>query len=177
MNLIRAAIDNAVADVIAEHPKYFTPAGQAHARKALVREIMSAFRGDGDDKAAPAAPEAPAQAILADPGSREGIAYLMLRQVGGAVAPFRTAGGQLSVPANCQGQDVMAFADTPPRADWVLVSDRRGIAAWNEFLADKLANVPRRAIAITRDGETGIEVPWLWPPAKTGKTYDPEEEA
>lgn len=176
MNLIRSAIDNAIADVIVEHPKYFTPAGQEHARKTLVRKIMAGLRGDGEDKPAPAAAETPAVAALVDPGSRLGVAYLMLRQVGGAVAPFRTSGGHLSVPANCQGDDVLAFADTPPRADWVLVSERQQLAAWNEFLADKLANVPRRQIRVDRDGVSGIEAPWPWPPAKTGKTYDPEHE-
>ena len=43
MNVLRALIDKAVADAIAEHPKLFAPKAAEKARGIFVRKIMATF--------------------------------------------------------------------------------------------------------------------------------------
>lgn len=179
MNLIWSAIDNAIADAMAEHPKYFTPKGHEHARTVLLRKIKSALRGDAPDRPADEAPAAdlPRGPILADPSSREALALLTVCQAGGASAPFRASDGRISIPPEGQGADVLAFADAPPRERWPLETDHQRIGAWQEFFREVLQGRPRRPITVTENGQTGIRVPWPWPPTTTGKTYDASEAA
>lgn len=177
MNLIRAAIDGAIADALAEHPKYFTPKGHEHARTVLVRKIMHALRGDGAEKVADEAAPQPASApISADPASREALAYLTMRSAAGAAPPFRMGDGRISIPVAAQGEDVLAFFDAPNKTHWPLITERQQIGAWSEFFNDKLPAVPRKPILVAEGDVTGIRVPWPWPPAKTGKVYAPADE-
>jgi hypothetical protein len=178
MNLIRHAIDGAVAAAMAEHPKYFTDKGHEHARVVIVRKIMAALRGEGGDKSddAPAPAAHPSAPIAAEPHSREAIAYLALRHAAGAVPPFRMGDGKFSIPPEAQSEDALAFADAGPASAWPLITDRQQIGAWTEFFRETLPGVPRRPITVTEGDATGIRVPWLWPPAKTGKVYEPADE-
>lgn len=178
MNLIRTAIDGAVAAAMAEHPKYFTDKGHEHAQIVIVRKIMAALRGDGEKSdASEDAKPAPTGPITVDPTGRMGRAYLVLCQAAGAVAPFRTADGKFSVRPEAQGDDVLAFADAPPASAWLFIHERQKIGAWTEFFREVLPGVARRPIAVTQGEATGILAPWPWPPASTGKTYDPTEDA
>ena len=52
MGFLKTAIDVAVSEAIAEHPKYFTPKGVEHAKTAIVRKVMAALR-DGGEKSRP----------------------------------------------------------------------------------------------------------------------------
>lgn len=179
MNLIKSAIDGAIADAIAEHPKYFTPRGLEHARTVILRKVMAALRGDTDkpDDAPAQVASTPAGPMSADPDSREATAYLVLRQAAGAGPPFRMGDGRISIPAAALQGDALAFADAPPASAWPLICDRQQIAAWQEFFRETLPGLPRKPIMVTEGASVGIRVPWPWPPAKTGKTYDPNEDA
>lgn len=181
MSVLRAIIDAAVADAIAEHPKYFTPRGLEHARTVIVRKVMAALR-DGGDKASgpsgpePASPPQPTQPVLADPQSREARAFANLRLVAGAGTPFRTGDGRVSIPPQASGPDVLAFADLPPKTSWLFVSDRKQMGAWVEFFGHTLPNVPRRSITEHQNGMPGFVLPWPWPPRKDGTTYTNAED-
>jgi hypothetical protein len=179
MNLIKSAIDNAIADAMAEHPKYFTPKGHEHARAILLRKILAGLRGDAPEKPTEEAPaaELPRAPVLVDPNSREALAYLTLCSAGGASPPFRTGDGRVSIPFEGQGAEVLAFADAPARGRWLFISDHQRVGAWNEFFRESLQGKPRRSIIVEQSGQQGIMVPWPWPPAKSGKTYDPDEAA
>lgn len=173
---LRPMIDAAVAAAIAEHPKYFTPKGLEHARTAIVRKVMAALRGDNAEKSAdelapePAAP----MPLVVDPKSREGRAYANLRKLAGAPPPFRMGNGTISIPPQAQRESVYAFSDLPAESAWLFVTVPRQIAAWMEFFGETLAPAPRRTIQHVREGESGILVPWPWPPSATGKTYTGE---
>lgn len=178
MTTFRAIIDGAVADAMAEHPKYFTPKGMEHARAAIVRKIMASLRDTSEQKSdAPAAPTAPAAAGLFDPASPDARAACNLRAAAGAVLPMRTGGGQVLVNPEALTPAALAFADCPPREVWLFLTDRRQIAAWKEFFAAALPGVARRPIDIVRGGETGILAPWPWPPAASGKIFSADRES
>lgn len=184
MSGIRDMIDAAVVAAIAEHPKYFTELGldNSRARTAIVRKIMAALRGDSDKSGEPAKadappPPAPAQSLTVAADSREARAYTNLRKFAGAVAPFRMADGSISINAEAACEAVWPFADLPPSQQWPFLTQPRQVGAWLEFFAQTLPGAPRRPIQQIRDGATGIVMPWLWPPAKDGKTYTAEEDA
>lgn len=168
---IRTLVDSAVADVIAEHPKYFSTRGLESARPALVQKIMKAFREDmkehtqEPEQSQTVAGIPTAQSVYRT--SREGIAYTWLRMVGGAVTPFES-NGRILVPAEAAIPAVWAFADVPKRELWGTPTDRRQIAAWLNFLKTTLPGIPRR--------DVNLCVPWPWPPNKDGSIhhYEPE---
>lgn len=183
MSGIRPIIEGAVADVLAEHPKYFTERGMEKAQAALVRKIMAALRGDAPDKAAtetPAAldePEAPKHPLAVEPTSREGRAYSNLCALSGALAPFRMGDGKFSLPVEANCPAVMALADLPPKSDWLFLTEHKQIGAWTEFFRQSLPMAARRPITEKRGDATGILMPWPWPPSVTGKIYTVEHEA
>jgi hypothetical protein len=59
---------------------------------------------------------------------------------------------------------IRAFADMPPRAEWIKVS-HQGAGAWSRFAPD-VSMVSR-----TRAFREGDLAPWIFPPSVTGKTY------
>lgn len=175
MTGIRPMIDTAVADVLAEHPKYFTPKGHEHARTVIVRKIMAAIRGDGADKSS-AEVSTPAstlpQPISIEPTSREGRAYTALCNLAGAVAPFRMGDGRIAIPPDANNPRVFALSDLPPRSQWLFLTEHRQVAAWNEFFREMLPQAARRPIIEKRGDQSGILMPWPWPPRRDGGTYD-----
>ena len=178
MSGLRPIIDGAVAAFIAEHPKYFTERGLEKAQTAITRKIMAALmRSDGDGaEAAPAAVETVELVPLAvDPKSREGRAYINLRALAGASAPFKMGDGSISLPVEAQKPAVYALADMPsPPAE--IITARAQIGAWMEFLAGSLpAGIARKSIQFDHNGQPAILMPWPWPPGVTGKIYTAEE--
>lgn len=180
MTGIRPIIDSAVAAVLAEHPKYFTPKGHEHAQTVLTRKIMAAIRGDAPAKEAsePEPPPAsPQQPIAIDPTSLDGRAYTALRELAGAPAPFRMSGGLISLPPEANNVRVMALADLPKREEWQFLTTPKQIGAWNEFFREMLpVGTPRRSITETRRTLNGILMPWPWPPGRDGRIYTAEPE-
>jgi hypothetical protein len=179
MTGIRPIIEHAVASAIAEHPKYFTERGLEKAQAAITRKVMAAlFRSDsesGADAGAPPAPPAEVGPLSVDPKSAEGRAYINLRSLAGASAPFRMQDGNISLPPEAQKPAVYALADLPA-LPWPFITDRQQTGAWMEFLADALPKgVARKPIQTTRDGVAGISMPWPWPPSVTGKVYTVED--
>lgn len=179
MSGLRTIVDTAVADAIAEHPKYFTPKGLEHARTVIVRKVMAAMRGEGDKPAGEqtgAAPAAPHGPVLVEPGTRLGLAYGLLRKMAGAVSPPRTGDGRIIVVMEATGDNVQVLADAPPRDQWLFITDRQQMGAWTEFFRETLPGAARRPIAETStDGLPGIRVPWPWPPRKDGRIYPPDD--
>lgn len=177
MNGIRPIIDTAVAAVIAEHPKYFTDRGLEKAQAAFTRKIMAALvPRDAGGAAEPLPPAEPVDLVprAVDPKSAEGRAYINLRSLAGASAPFRMGDGTISLPPEAQKPAVLALADLPA-TPWPLITDRQQTGAWMEFLADALPKgVARKPIQTEREGVIGILMPWPWPPSKDGKTYTRE---
>ena len=176
MTGLRPIIDAAVAAVIAEHPKYFTPKGIEHAKTVIVRKVMAAVRGDGgQDKPGDAASEpATVQSTLVEPESREGRAYANLRTIAGAVMAFKTGDGRIVVNPEAACEAVYAFGDLPEKSQWLFLTEQRHIGAWGEFFRDHLPGVPRRPILQQQGDKRGILMPWPWPPRKDGKVYDDE---
>ncbi len=175
MSLIRNAIDTAVADVMAEHPKFFTPRGIESARNILVRKIMAALR-DGGEKP-DAVPEATASApkfIVVAADSREARAFVNLRHLAGATAPTPSGDGRVAIPAPAYCDAVFALADLPPPSAWLFLTDRDQMGAWFEFFRESLPDVARRVIAVGRNGASGILMPYPFPPNKSGKIYEAE---
>lgn len=181
MTTFRAIIDAAVAEAMAEHPKYFTPKGMEHARAVIVRKIMATLRADAKGEAAPASSDdvlpSPPVSTLADPQSREARACRNLRDAAGAVSPPRSGDGRVIINPEALAPAALAFADCPPREAWLFISSPQKICAWSEFFRDTLPGIPKKPIAIVREGQSGILVPWPWPPAKDGKTYSVNEAA
>lgn len=179
MSGIRPIIDDAVAAVLAEHPKYFTPKGHEHARTVIVRKVMAAIRGDGSEKSqetpAAAITQAAPQSNLIEPVSREGRALSNLCLLAGAIAPFRTSDGRFVLPTEANNGAVFALADLPAKDQWLFLTERKRIGAWTEFFRESLPHAARKPILQTRGTETGILMPWPWPPSKTGVIYTPEE--
>jgi hypothetical protein len=175
---IRPIIDDAVASVLAEHPKYFTERGMEKAQAAFTRKIMAALipRSSADDaepQPARLAPPADLAPLTADPKSREARAYANLRTLAGATAPFRMGDGSISIPPEAQCPAVYALADMPAQPS-EFITERQQIGAWMEFFAESLPKgTPRKPIQIERAGKTGVVMPWPWPPSVTGKVYAP----
>jgi hypothetical protein len=174
VSVIRTTIDNAVAEAIAEHPKYFTPKGLEHARNVIVRKVVAALRDGGEKPPAEVTEPVPPKFLLAAAESREARGYVNLRMLAGAVAPSRTGDGSVAVgsPANCD--QVYALAELPPRDVWRFITDRSRTGAWLGFFRDMLPDIARRTVVQERDGVSGILMPWPWPPSKDGKIYDDE---
>jgi hypothetical protein len=174
MSALGEIVDAAVASVIAEHPNLFNPQGKTRAHKTLSREIMKALTGkrpgDGGDQPAQVTDDKPGELIAAD--DPRAIAYANLRQVAGAI-PAQRINGQIWLPRQGDSTAVATFSDLPPRWAWEFYSDHRQLTAWAEFFAATLPSVARRETRVTRDGVTGLELPWPWPPSKTGKIYEP----
>lgn len=167
---LRTLVDSAIADVMAEHPKYFSTRGLESARPALLQKIMRALRDDMKEPTATSNLNISSEtgiptARSVHRTSREAIAYSTLRIVGGAVTPFQS-NGHILVPAEAAIPAVWAFADAPNREKWGTLTDRRQIAAWLQFLRDTLPGIPRR--------DVNLCVPWPWPPNKDGSTHEPE---
>lgn len=177
MTGLRPIIDSAVASAIAEHPKYFTERGIEKAQSAITRKIMAAlFRSDGDKPAEPQLGEtADPVPLAADPKSREGRAYASLRMLGGASPPLWMSNGTISIPTSAQRDSVYALAALPAQAAWEFITDHRQVGAWQEFFAETMPTAARRPIQTERNGQTGILMPWPWPPAKDGKIYSRDE--
>jgi hypothetical protein len=178
MSALGDVIDCAVASVIAEHPKFFNLQTQERARKTLVREIVKSLvrevRDVGDEQS-PAAPVKTVGGLIASNDSRA-IAYCNLREIAGAVRPQHYGSGQIYLPPEAETTAVRAFAELPPRKEWPFISDRRQLTAWSEFFEESLPSVSRRQITETRGDLYGAQLPWLWPPSKTGKIYEPGAE-
>lgn len=179
MTGLRTLIEQGVSAAMDEHPKYFTPKGLEHGHAAITRKVMAALRGEGDQSSADesgAAPAAVQQPMLVDPQSREGMAYILLCQLGGATAPFRTGDGRISVPPSAAVASVWALADAPPRESWLFLTDRRQMGAWAEFFRETMPSIGRRDIVLRDRDAPGILMPWPWPPKADGSTYSTASE-
>jgi len=174
MSALGHLIDSAVATAISEHPKLFDPKQVEKAQRILVREIMKSLvrepNKDGEEAGKDEATPATTQFVPAD--DPRALGYTALRSVAGALAPRRMGDGSVYVPAQAQGECVKAFAVMSPRSEWPFVSDRRQLIAWREFFSEILPDVTRRDISETKNGVVGAHLPWVWPPSKTGRTYD-----
>lgn len=188
MSALRTLIDNAITEVVNEHPKYFTPRGKEHIRSTVLRKVMAAFRdatkenesGESRDESATPVRDEP---IFVETESREGLAYYILCMAGGAVAPL-TIGGKYRIPACAAIKSVWTFADAVRISEWKPITDKRQIAAWLGFFSETLAGLARRPLL--RDpslqiydglkGQRYMLVPWPWPPLKDGSLshQDPE---
>lgn len=171
MNTLATIIDGAVATVIAEHPKLFDPKAIERAQRVITREIMRTLtRAPGDEARPEPAPEAaPFERVPAD--DERGKAYVNLRIVARALSPQpqRLAGGDILLPREASGPEVLPFAKMPERSQWVPVTEVAALAAWRDFFDATLPNLARRPF-----GDTGVLMPWPWPPSKTGKIYEPD---
>lgn len=177
VSALRTIVDDAVGAAIDEHPKYFTPKGVEKARAAIVRKIMAAFRDDGEKSEPAAEPDKAKPFEIALPNSREAAGYLNLRTLAGAVAPQPMGDGGIVVVAAAWCEAVFVLSDLPPRSEWIFLYDRRPMGAWFDFFKEKLPNVARRVITEVRNGETGILMPYPFPPSKEGKLYLASDEA
>jgi hypothetical protein len=172
MGILRNAVDCAVGEVIAEHPKYFTPKGVEHARNIIVRKVMAALRDGAEELSEPAEADAPQHRVVAA-NSAEACGYKNLRALAGCSSPYEI-NGALFIPPTVDGPAVMALVDLPSREKWLFLTDRAQIGAWIEFISEKLPNTPRRSLIETRNGQSGILMPYPWPPSATGKIYEAE---
>jgi hypothetical protein len=174
MNTLATIIDCAVAAVIAEHPKLFDPKMTERAQKTLTREIMRTLtRSPGEEAKPEPAPEPePFERVKA--ADERGLAYVNLRIASRALSPqpIRLAGGDIMLPREASGPEVQPFAKMPPKEQWVLVTEAAPLAAWRDFFVATLPNLERRPF-----GDNGVMMPWPWPPSKTGKIYEPEQQA
>lgn len=176
MNVFRAIIETAVGSAIAEHPKYFTPKGTEKAKAAIVRRIMAALREDENTEDAPETTEQPFPFIFADADSAAAKGYVNLRRLAGATDARRTADGKTVVKREADCPAVCALAELPSDVRWLFLTAPQQIRAWMDFFRDMLGDTGRRSIAETCGGQTGIFMPYPFPPSKTGKIYDPEYE-
>lgn len=175
MNLIRQALDDAIAQAIAERPKYFTSKGLEHARAHILRHLLTALRGDAEKPAeaeettlAPATP----QPLKVTPDSREARGYAVLRMAAGATEPHEV-GGYIYIPHTAASAAVFALADAPPRDAWLLVDDSQQVGAWSEMFRDTLPTVARREVRRrSLRNLPALLVPYPYPPSKTGKIYE-----
>jgi hypothetical protein len=179
MNTLTTIIDSAVATVIAKHPKLFDPKAIERAQRVLTREIMGSLTRTPGTDGEPAKPEPPPEPepyerVLA--ADERGIAYVNLRIVARALSPqpIRLAGGDLNLPREASGPEVLPFSKMPPREQWLFVTDLAQMTAWREFFDATLPNLARRPFGEKHGDVVGILVPWPWPPSKTGKIYEPE---
>jgi hypothetical protein len=78
------------------------------------------------------------------------------------------------LPREAAGPEVLPFAKMPSRDKWLFVTDLPQMTAWREFFEATLPTLARRPFGEQQAGETGVWVPWPWPPSKTGKVYEPE---
>ena len=174
MNTLATIIDGAVAAVIAEHPKLFDPKAIERAQRVITREIIRTLtRVPGDEAKPEAAPEPePFERIVA--ADERTIAYINLRIASRALSPqpIRLAGGDIMLPREASGPEVLPFAKMPPKEQWVLVTEVAPLAAWRDFFAATLPNLERRPF-----GDSGVMMPWPWPPSKTGKIYESESKS
>lgn len=181
MSALSTIIDAAVGSVISEHPKLFNPQGKERTQKLLVREIVRSLvresRGE-DDPTATAPPSDPPTIVTIPASDERAIAYCRLRSIAGAPAPLHHGGDCIYIPPESNTTAVRTFAGVPERKEWPFVIDRRQLTAWLEFFDEALPGISRRKIFETRDGLTGVDLPWRWPPSKAGKIYDhpPEDE-
>lgn len=175
MSALSTLIDTAVARVISEHPKLFAAANMERARKVLTREIVKDFtREPKEDQ--PAEPEETRPAIELLPATdTRAKAYIALRSLAGAVSPMRADGDRISVPREADGAAILALAELPPRDQWVHVRGGN-LKAWLDFFDEMLPGVSRRKITEVENGVTVTLMPWIYPPSKTGRTYERPEE-
>lgn len=173
MSALARMIDQAIGEVIAEHPKLFAEKSVEKTRKLLVRKIMKTLTAPQSESYDPhdiAMQSSAGESVAAD--DPRALAYCQLRIVAGAVAPFRSSGDQVYLPREGDVSAVRPFADLPPKKQWPFISDRAQLTAWREFFDETLPDVSRRSIMETRDGQHGAFLPWLWPPSKLGKVYE-----
>jgi hypothetical protein len=177
MSALGSIIDAAVASVISEHPKLFNPQGKERAQKVLVREILKLLvREPRDGTSNETQPDNPI-AELTSADDPRAVAYCRLRELAGAVRPMTFGQGQIYLPVESNTAAVRAFAELPPQQEWLFITDRRQLTAWREFFDETLPNVSRREITAARGDAVGAQLPWCWPPSKTGKLYAaPSEE-
>ncbi len=185
MSALRSLIDTAIAEVVAEHPKYFTPRGREHIRTTVTRKVMAAFREATKENESGVETDESAtrvthdDAMYAEPQSREGRAYANLCMAGHAVRPLEIR-GKFRIPFCAAIRAVWTFADAPAWQDWPTAYNPRQIAAWLRFLSETLAGVARRSVVVsgTENEPRAIRVPWPWPPCKDGSLshhQEPEE--
>jgi DNA-binding transcriptional ArsR family regulator len=71
---------------------------------------------------------------------------------------------------------LLAFAQAPPRDDWLWIEDRQQLAAWQAFIARHVF-VGRPPLLQQRGDKTGIFAPFAWPPRIDGSLSASPEEA
>jgi len=175
VNTLATIIDSAIAAVIAEHPKLFEPKAVegGKTQRVITREIMRTLTRAPGEEAKPETPPEPEpfERILA--ADVRVTAYINLRIASRALSPqpIRLAGGDIMLPREASGPEVLAFAKMPPKERWVHVTELAPLAAWRDLFAATLPNLERRPF-----GDNGVMMPWPWPPSKTGKIYEPETE-
>lgn len=62
---------------------------------------------------------------------------------------------------------LLAFAQAPPRDDWLWIDDRQQLGAWQAFIARHVF-VSRPPLLQQRGDQTGIFAPFAWPPRIDG---------
>lgn len=175
MNVIRSIVDSAVTEAVAAHPKYFTPQGREKAAPMLVRKIMAAFNGPGEEPAE--RPSSKTSFFYADPKSPEARGYVNLRRIAGALPPRYASNGSVIVMASAFCPAVFALADLRSSETWPFLTDANKVQAWIDFFHKTLLDTARRQIIQTRNGVKGICMPGYWPPSAEGKMYDTAESA
>ncbi len=187
MTALRSLVDSALAEVINEHPKYFTPRGKDHFRTTTLRKIMTAFRDatkeneSGESRDESATPVIRDEGLFVETGSREGQAYRTLCHAGGAVTPL-VIGGKYRIPSCAAINAVWTLADAPAMSAWHRIGDRRQIAAWLGFYSETLAGLARRPIVRVGDDMNDplnerryLYAPFPWPPCKDGSLSHQQE--
>lgn len=99
--------------------------------------------------------------------SAEAKAIRALYQAGGGIL-FETKAG-ISYRNEITPR-LMAFLDLPAKDRWIFVTAFQQLASWRDFFRDHIIGA-RRDVTETRDGKSGMLVPWPWPPGKDGKLY------
>lgn len=178
MTAMRTVIENAVAEIIAEHPKYFTPRGLEYAQATFTRKIAAALReslgitSEKTETTTPAAKIDKQPFQIVSESSREGRGYALLRQLAGAVRPI-ASGQNYVVNSEAFTPAVWALGDAPPPRDWVSITDKQQIGAWMEFFEKTLPSTSRRYILSQDKDRRALLVPWPWPPRADGAVDPP----
>lgn len=101
-------------------------------------------------------------------GTTEARALLNLHDAFGVGPGFRSIFAKDTAPVTYRKpmtDQIRAFADMPPRTDWVKL-DHRGAGAWTRL--GPVVSMIERTTKVFRDGDLA---PWPFPPSLTGKVY------
>lgn len=153
----KAALDGVepFLDELKRQGRKTVPAGWRY----LEEKRWTLLRGSGEGSAEGAA----ARASIA-PGSDAHRALKALY----AVARTRplVSGGSV-VYSGAMTPQLLAFAQAPPRDDWLWIEERQQLGAWQAFIARNVFG-SRPALLQQRGSSSGIFAPFAWPPRVDG---------